>query len=153
MNTELMPRAEKQVGRKIDVAKALKLRVRGNTFEEIASVLGCSKQGVEQALDKFKDYLSDVVQEGQLQAYNEERRAILSAAEAKLLRSVVDEDAIQKAPLASRVMAFGVLYDKRRLEEGKSTENVSVLGKLILSAEDNLGNTKGKASASDPETK
>jgi transposase len=143
---------ERAVTKRIDVAKALKLRVQGNTYEEIAAVFGVTKSAVHQALNKL-EHLLDGVQQGEVTAYSEERRNILSIAEARLLRSMLDEDAIQKAPLASRTMAFGVLYDKRRLEEGKSTENVSVLGKLILSAEDNLGNTKGKASASDPETK
>jgi transposase len=143
---------DKAVSKRIDVAKALKLRVQGNTYEEIAAVFGVTKSAVHQALNKL-EHLLDGVQQGEVTAYSEERRNILSIAEARMLRSMLDEDAIQKAPLASRTMAFGVLYDKRRLEEGKSTENVSVLGKLILSAEDNLGNTKGKASASDPGTK
>jgi hypothetical protein len=147
-----MPKEEKRISRKIDVAKALKLRVQGNTYQEIAAVFGVTDSAVHQALQKL-ELLLDNVQQGEVTAYAEQRREILSIAEARMLRSMLDEDAIQKAPLASRTMAFGVLYDKRRLEEGKSTENVSVLGKLILSAEDNLGNTKGKASDSSPDSK
>jgi hypothetical protein len=130
---------KKKVINRIDVQKALKLRLQGNTFEEIGAVLGVSKQAVEQRLDGFKEFFRGITGIGDINAYAEERKQILSAAEQTLLRSVLDEQAIQKAPLASRVMAFGVLYDKRRLEEGKSTENLGILGKLIISSEDELG--------------
>jgi hypothetical protein len=33
----------------------------------------------------------------------------------------------------------GTLYDKERLERGQSTHNVSLLGKMILEAESELG--------------
>jgi transposase len=124
--------------KRIDVSKALKLRIQGNTLAEIGTIFGVSESAVCQSLKRFDAFLKDI-QQGDLQAYTEERKSILNAAEMTLLRSCLQEDAIQKAPLASRVMAFGVLYDKRRLEEGKSTENLGILGKLIISSEDELG--------------
>jgi transposase len=132
---------EKEVSKtpkRIDVTKALKLRIQGNTLAEIGTIFGVSESAVCQSLKRFDAFLKDI-QQGDLQAYTEERKSILNAAEMTLLRSCLQEDAIQKAPLASRVMAFGVLYDKRRLEEGKSTENLGILGKLIISSEDELG--------------
>jgi hypothetical protein len=153
MPTELMPKEEKSVTKRIDVAKALKLRVQGNTYEEIASVFGVTKGAVHAALNKFESFLTDAGQPGVLQAFQDNRGHLLTAIEMRLMRSMVDEEAISKATLNNRAYAFQQIHAARRLEEGKSTENVSVLGKLILSAEDNLGNTKGKASASDPETK
>jgi hypothetical protein len=131
--------AKRRVINRIDVQKALKLRLQGNTFEEIGAVLGVSKQAVEQRLDGFKEFLAGITDVGQLESYAEERKSILNAAEMKLLGAVLDEDAIKKAPLAARTMAFGVLYDKRRLEEGKSTENLGILGKLIVESEGELG--------------
>jgi hypothetical protein len=130
---------KKKVINRIDVQKALKLRLQGNTFEEIGAVLGVSKQAVEQRLDGFKEFLAGITDVGQLESYAEERKSILNAAEMKLLGAVLDEDAIKKAPLAARTMAFGVLYDKRRLEEGKSTENLGILVKLIVESEGELG--------------
>ncbi len=133
---------EKKVIKRIDISKALKLRLQGNTFEEIGSILGVSKQAVEQRLDSFKHIFSHIGNVGELEAYSEERKNILSAGESKLLASVLDEKAIEKAPLAARVMAFGTIYDKRRLEEGKSTENLGILGKILIEAEEGLGTTK-----------
>jgi hypothetical protein len=144
---------EKAVINRVDVAKALKLRTQGNTYEEIGSILGVSKNAVHKAIHNFEAFLQEAGQPGVLQAFQDNRGQLLSAIEMRMLRSLVDEEAISKASLNNRAYAFEKIHAARRLEEGKSTENVSVLGKLILSAEDNLGNTKGKASASDPETK
>jgi transposase len=130
---------KKKVINRIDVQKALKLRLQGNSFSEIGTIFGVSPQAVEQRLDGFKEFLSGITDIGQLESYTEERKSILNAAEMTLLRSVLDEEAIKKAPLAARTMAFGVLYDKRRLEEGKSTENLGILGKLIVESEGELG--------------
>jgi DNA-binding CsgD family transcriptional regulator len=138
MSEEKKELVQSEAKKSIDVQKALKLKLLGNSYQEIADILGCSKQGVHAALTKFETFLGGLNQ-GDLQAYAEERRSILNSAELTLLRSVVDEEAIKKAPLASRVMAFGIMYDKRRLEEGKSTENLGILGKLIISSEDELG--------------
>jgi hypothetical protein len=149
----LAEREEKQVSKRIDVPKALKLRIQGNTYEEIAKIFGCSRQAIAQSLDKFESFLIESGQPGILSAFQDNRGQLLNAMEFRMMRSLVDEDAISKASLNNRAYAFEKIHQARRLEEGKSTENVSVLGKLILSAEDNLGNTKGKASASDPETK
>jgi hypothetical protein len=145
--------AEKRVTKRIDVAKALKLRVQGNTYEEIAAVLGVTAQGVYQALDKFESFLTDAGQPGLLQAFQDSRGELLNAMEMRLMRSLVDEDAISKASLNNRAYAFEKIHQARRLQEGKSTENVSVLGKLILSAEDNLGESKGKSSDPSPDAK
>jgi hypothetical protein len=153
MPTELMPKEDKAVSKRIDVAKALKLRVQGNTYEEIAAVFGVTAQGVYQALNKFEQFLTEAGQPGLLQAFQDNRSSLLNAMEMRMMRSLVDEDAISKASLNNRAYAFEKIHQARRLEEGKSTENVSVLGKLILSAEDNLGNTKGKASDSSPDSK
>jgi hypothetical protein len=141
----------KRVNQKIDVSKALMLRLKGLSFEEIAGVLGCSRQGVHHALTNFETFVKEI-HSGDLDAYVEERKTLLGAAELKLLRAVLDDEAIEKAPLAARVMAFGTVLDKRRLEEGKSTENLGILGKLIISSEDELGkSTKQNAVKTDSE--
>jgi hypothetical protein len=140
---------KKKLINRIDVQKALKLRLQGNSFSEIGAVFGVSPQAVEQRLDGFKEFLAGITDIGQLESYAEERKSILNAAEMTLLRSVLDEEAIKKAPLAARTMAFGVLYDKRRLEEGKSTENLGILGKLIVQSEGELGEEKRAKSASE----
>jgi hypothetical protein len=58
------------------------------------------------------------------------------------LRSLLDEEAIEKASLNNRAFAFSQLFNAHRLATHQSTENVGILGKLILTAEDNLGASK-----------
>jgi hypothetical protein len=151
MSEEKKELVQSEEKKSIDVKKALKLKLLGNSYQEIADILGCSKQGVHQALTKFETFL-DGVNQGDLNAYSEERRSILNSAEMTLLRAVVDSEAIKKAPLAARVMAFGTIYDKRRLEEGKSTENLGILGKLIVQSEGELGAEKKEKSGSRVDT-
>ena len=64
--------------------------------------------------------------------------------------SLADEDAIQKASLRDRAVTLGIITDKRRLEAGQSTSNISVLGKLIVQAEERLGKPVGMRPVSEP---
>lgn len=125
---------------KLDVAKALKLRVQGNTCEEIGKIFGVTRQAVAQALTKFEPFVAGL-ESGTLTAYSEERANLFNAAELGLTASLLDPEAIQKASLRDRAVSFGIIYDKGRLERGQSTSNLSVLGKLILAAESRLGGT------------
>lgn len=54
-------------------------------------------------------------------------------------RSLMDEEVIQKASLDNRAFAFSQLFNALRLATHQSTENVGILGKVILQAEENLG--------------
>lgn len=139
MTEELVQQTEeKRVIHRIDVAKALKLRLNGNTCEEIGAIFGVTRQAVSQALTNFEPFINNI-RGGDLTAFSEQKANLLNVAQMRLLRSLLDEDAIQKATLNNRAYAFQQLHHATRLEEDKSTGNVSVLGHLILSAEDKLG--------------
>jgi len=123
---------------KIDVAKALKLRLQGNTFEEIGAVFAVHRSSVQQALQKFEPFCRGLGP-GQLTAYSEHRAELFNAVEAHLTASLLDGDALAKASLNNRAYAFKQIHEARRLEAGQSTSNVSVLGKLVAAAEERLG--------------
>lgn len=129
------PRAQK-----IDVAKALKLRLQGNTLEEIGKVFGCGKQAVYQALDKFIPF-TQFADHGALTAYSENRAELFNSVEAHLTASLLDPEAMAKASLNNRAYAFKQIHEARRLESGQSTNNISVLGKFLHDAESGLGVT------------
>ena len=114
---------------RIDVSRAWSLRIKhGLSYQQIADMLGCSKQGVHQVLRKFSEIIDNPKA---VAAYQDARVDLLTVAEERLLRSVVDEEAIQKAGLRDRVIAFGTVYDKRRLEAGQSTQNLGILSQQI----------------------
>lgn len=123
---------------RIDIAKALKLRLQGNTLSEIGAVFGVSESAVSQALRKFEGILKNV-EPGTLTAFSEHRSQLLNAIELELMRSLLQPEALEKASLNNRAYAFQQVHQARRLEEGKSTENLGVLGKIIVSSEDELG--------------
>ena len=54
------------------------------------------------------------------------RAAIFSGLQHRLIKSITDED-IKKTPLGSRILAVAQLYDKERLETGKTTSHLAVI--------------------------
>lgn len=101
---------------KVDTACALKMRAQGLSYAEIAKTQGTSKQAVHRRLQAL-------LPDADTDAYKAMRADILSKMQLKVLETI-DDESIQKAPLAARAMAFGVLYDKERLERGQSTSNM-----------------------------
>lgn len=131
---------------KIDVAKALKLRLQGATLEDIGDLMGVTKQAIYQALTKFEPFLTGC-EHGQLTAYSEHRAELFNVVEQHLTASLLDPDALSKASLNNRAYAFKQIHEARRLESGQSTNNISVLAKLITQAEGQIGAGKAQAGA------
>ena len=66
--------------------------------------------------------------------------------------SLTDPETLKKASLNNRAYAFTQVHQARRLEEGKSTENVNVLSKMIGQANaDPFGKTTQPVGKSDAE--
>ena len=105
--------------KKIDLTKAIQLRAKGLTYQEIADYFGASKQATHEALRPY------ITEQGNLQAYKVNRADILASKGMELLRSMTDDDIKKMAP-RDRLMGFGILYDKERLERGQSTGNVGL---------------------------
>ena len=127
-----------------DVLKAYRLRVLNRlSYQEIADQLGEPKSSVYKALAQLVALTHD---QERMEQYEEIRPALLSAAEERLLASLVDEEAIQKATLNNRAYAFQQLHTARRLEQGKSTSNqaLSLLGQIVVRAEEKLGAPKAE---------
>ena len=59
-----------------------------------------------------------------LETYKTHRADVLAAYQQIILNSINPDD-LKKAGLSQKMMAFGVLYDKERLERGQSTENIA----------------------------
>jgi len=107
------------------VGQALTLRLKNHlTWQQIALQLSCPLNGLWKAC---RPYLKLLENPQSLQAYRDNKIDLLESAEMTLLSSLVEPGALKKAPLAARSMAFGVLYDKGRLEKGLSTQNVTTI--------------------------
>jgi hypothetical protein len=93
------------------------------TTREIGKLTDCDHSHVVRVLSRYG------IESKEVQDYKDHRADIFSGIQNKILKSVTEED-IQKASLQVKAMAFGVLYDKERLERGQSTENVSIISRL-----------------------
>jgi hypothetical protein len=113
----------------VDLLKAYKLRVINRlSYQEIADALDVPKSSIHRALTDLVTLLPNAEQQ---RAYEEARPDILTAVEERMIASLVDEEAIAKASLNNRAYAFKQIHEARRLEQNKSTENVSIIEKLL----------------------
>lgn len=113
---------------KIDIQQAIELRCKGLSYQEIADYFGVAKPSVWEAL---RPYVHDI--EINLDTFKEKRADLMAHAQARTLALLTNED-IQKASARDKVIIFGTLYDKERLERGQSTSNISVLTRAIEDA-------------------
>jgi hypothetical protein len=114
---------------KIDIKKAIEMRLKGVSCADIGKLFGCSRQAVHQALKPYVD--TDGLD---LEVWKEKRADILASKQATALQALDAED-IKKASPKDKALIFGILYDKERLERGQSTSNVSVLFQVSEEAE------------------
>jgi hypothetical protein len=87
---------------------------------EIAAVAGCDHAHVVRTLQTYGLIKDDV------DSFVKNRAAIFAGMQHRLISSITSED-IKKAPLGSRILAAAQLYDKERLETGKSTGNLAMI--------------------------
>lgn len=114
-NEELTTREDS----KTDLVKAIELRSKGLTLQDIGDHFNVTKQAIHAMFKRHIPYI-EVVDE-----IRSARSNILTAKGIELLLSLTPSD-IKEMPAGSRAMAFGILFDKERLEMEKSTENISI---------------------------
>jgi hypothetical protein len=103
--------------------RVLALRASGRTLDEIAAATKAPRSTVFDLLQRFEGLtLAPEV----LEAYEQNRPALLNAAELRLLRALVDEKKIDAASLNNAAYAFRQVFDARRLEHGQSTQNLAL---------------------------
>ncbi|MHC4560720.1 MAG: hypothetical protein ACYS80_25860 [Planctomycetota bacterium] len=113
----------------IDYNKAAAYRKMGLSFQEIADLMGVTADGVSKAMKRMK------VERGEVDYFKEHRADIMALYQKRILYSLTDAD-IEKIPPGSRMTAFGILYDKERLERGQSTSNQTQIQLVIQAYQD-----------------
>ena len=115
--------------KRLDLAQVWKLRVVNRlSYGEIARAVGASKSSIHAALHRLQKLIPDPEM---VSAYQEVRPTLLTAVEYRLMASLTDGETIQKASLNNRAYAFQQVFNARRLEEGKATEHLSVVSRLL----------------------
>lgn len=106
-------------GGKINIRQAIDLRIKGLSYQEIADYFGVRKQSVHEALQPY-----GIEMDGSLEVFKEKRADLLAGKQMDCLQALTVED-IQRASPRDKVIIFGTLYDKERLERGQSTVNLA----------------------------
>jgi hypothetical protein len=101
----------------IPIEKLEALRAKGLSYKQIASIVGCSHVNVLMRLQSRSIDIDDV------EVFKDNEGLILSQLRHRLISNITDTE-IKKAPLATKMMAYGIAYDKYRLEMGLSTQNI-----------------------------
>jgi hypothetical protein len=105
---------------KIDVSKAVEMRLRGLTLEEIGNQFGATKGAVHKAISKYCPDAIDV------QVYKDNESNLLAALKSRIVNNISDEKiADMNAYQLSTMLAM--MIDKSRLIDGKSTSNVEAV--------------------------
>lgn len=142
--------------RKLDRDAALALRQAGHTMPDIAKRLGVTTGAVykfldkatpeHQALEAFKNNRANVFADLQSKAIDLQRKLIESFYEDGVLVALTPQ---QKTGLMMSLNAVsGTIYDKERLELGKSTQNVGLIARMMGDSLGRIG--KGPSNSGDP---
>lgn len=102
----------------IPIEQIIDLRSRGLSISQIGKLLGCDSKNVWVRLQKSGYDLDNT-------KYYRQNRAEILAYEQNRIRQHFTDAKLQKSSLRDLVVAYGILYDKERLESGLSTANVS----------------------------
>lgn len=105
----------------IRLAKIIALRKKGLSVNEVARALGCTPENImnrlqSEGLDRFDPSV--------VESYRKAESDILAFQETRLLGGLTDQK-IKKAGVKDLGITFGIMFDKRRLSEGKSTANIA----------------------------
>jgi hypothetical protein len=103
----------------IPLETILYYRSKNLNYAEIARQVGCDKSNISRRLAEFDPEIQST------EHYTGVRKFIFNNLERKLLAGITD-DKINKSGLKDNATALGIVFDKRRLEEGLSTENIEV---------------------------
>jgi hypothetical protein len=122
-------------GSVLDVSRALKLRLQGNTNEEIASIFGVSESTIQGALKHFDFIQTD---KHSVQAYVDNELEVFdlirSLASTALVEQLSNPERREKLDIMRLNSLLGTVFDKMRLLRGQSTSNIAALSKLVLDA-------------------
>jgi len=118
------------VPEKINLEKALELRLKAVSYNDIARFFGCSKAAV---IERLRPYLA--TEDIDVEVYKNNRADILAHKQVSVLAEMTPAKLAQ-ASAKDLSITYGVLYDKERLERGQSTQNVAqIWASAVIEAE------------------
>lgn len=108
---------------KLDVRAALKAKLAGQSYRQIAKVQGVHPETVHQSIAPLLKALPSAEQ---MEEYRKRQSEVFDATAARIIASITDED-MTKASLQQKATSAAILTDKSRLVSNQSTQNISVI--------------------------
>lgn len=109
---------------KVDVDKALKLKLEnGLTYKQVADLMDVTPNAI------YKQ-IAHLLPDDETTVYKNKRGDILAKLQKELLKSISADD-IKDMPVGQRLMGYGILFDKERLERNQSTQIVGYDARAI----------------------
>jgi len=108
------------------ISRLIELRNKGLTYQEIATIVGRTKQTVH---ERLQDHIREI---DNLKSFKDTKADFLAIQQARILNNLTTED-IKKSSAYQKVGMFSVLHNQERLERGESTSNIAyadLTGKL-----------------------
>lgn len=140
--------------RKWDVTKAVEMRLRGLSYEQIGGALRVHPKTVERALRRLEELFGDHSREA-IEFYREKERDFLDALRiesARQIASILRSGELQKQDLRNLTILLGVLFDKSRLLAGEPTSRVEYVVDAIAKAHGAVVEVEAEPEAEETET-
>ena len=125
------PASDTKLTRKVDnklslnLSNLLKLRYHNKlSFSEIGKMYGVSKQAIHQAIGKLAKLMD---RPELLEAYNDHKVEILTAAQLKAIENLIDDERLKKASVNNLAYTIGTLGNEIRLEKGQMTQIIGYM--------------------------
>lgn len=119
--------------RKIDHGRAIAMRAKGKSYQEIADSFGVTKTTAHRVVTGL---LQKLPTKTEIQVMRETMADHLTVEAYKAVVSMSDEDRA-KASLKDKALTAAVLIDKHRLITGQSTQNIAVMmAKAVVEAQE-----------------
>lgn len=119
-----------------DLASVIKMRyVQGHSYEEIMKLTGLSRHMVMGMIKPFRVMMDDPAR---IRAFKNNEATLIDGVKMLLLQGLAeqlsDPERRKKLDISRLTYGFGVLFDKNRLLEGQSTQNVMSLSDMVRAA-------------------
>lgn len=117
---ELLQKAEARSQRDMEIAI---LSQKGVEPELLATKFEVSERTVYRAIKKFDKFFKSLVD---IEEFNTVKTQIHDAVQLELLKSMMASEKLDKASVRDLATSYGIIFDKQRLQQGKSTSNHEV---------------------------
>ena len=102
-----------RTSKNIPLAKIVELRRKNLPLQQIADICKCSKQNIWQRLKDCEEF----------EEFSKDTAGHYEVLQHRIIKSIDDAD-IKKTPMVQRVVAVGILEDKKRTIRGQAVERI-----------------------------